>query len=126
MSYSKDDVLLFIGAGASAAFGIPTMKRFVGEFEEFISSNEEHLPSQVHLYKKIKEVLTQQLKRDVDLEDVFTVINALASASSNQPTKDPYSLYLFSKYIAEATEQIEKDMNSSLGLLANFQRFCEK
>ncbi len=118
--------MLFIGAGASAAFGIPTMKKFVNNFEEYIDSAEEHLPKQVQLYKKIKEALTQQLERDVDLEDVFTVISTLSHVSSNQPIKDPYTLYLFGKYVDEVTKQLQKDIEPSLGLLLNFKQFVRK
>ena len=34
MSFNANNVVFFFGAGASAPFGIPTMKQFVVDFEK--------------------------------------------------------------------------------------------
>ena len=45
--------LVFLGAGASQPFGIPTMQQLVSEFEEEIKKSNK--PS-VRLYSKIKTI----------------------------------------------------------------------
>lgn len=70
--------LLFLGAGASRPFDIPTMQEMVDEFEESLKKDtpREHL-----FYSKIKK--TQQKDygySKVDIESVFSVIQGIADA----------------------------------------------
>jgi hypothetical protein len=75
MSISSSEIVFFFGAGASAPFGIPTMKQFVTDFETLLAENaskDEQLT-----YRNIKEILEKRMKREVDLEAVFTVIDGI-------------------------------------------------
>lgn len=69
------DVLFFFGAGASAPFGIPTMKQFVIDFEDLLSrkaTDDERIT-----YSNIKASLEKQLGKPVDLEAIFSVIEGV-------------------------------------------------
>ena len=75
MEYGAHDIVFFIGAGASAPFGIPTMKQFVSDFEKYLDQKDES--KERTLYNNIKGILETKLNRDIDLEDVFTVIQGI-------------------------------------------------
>jgi len=93
MSKAKSsDVVFFFGAGASAPFGIPTMKQFVVDFEEYLNENAEK--SERLTYVDIKKTLEDRLHRQVDLEAVFTVIDGVINYD------DPERLGMFSLYFA--------------------------
>lgn len=74
MTLKADDIVFFFGAGASAPFGIPTMKQFVIDFEKYLDEKSEL--DERNSYKNIKNILEMKLHRNIDLEDVFTVIEA--------------------------------------------------
>ena len=75
MPFNASDIVFFFGAGASAPFGIPTMKQFVIDFENHLDEKAE--PDEKSTYKNIKNILEMKLQRNIDLEDVFTVIDGL-------------------------------------------------
>jgi len=91
MSFNASDIIFFFGAGASAPFGIPTMKQFVVDFEKFL--NENGSESEKMTYTAIKQTLEKKLQRQVDLEAVFTVIDGIINYS-------PERLGLLSLYSA--------------------------
>lgn len=67
--------LVFLGAGASQPFGIPTMQQLVSEFEEEIKKSNK--PS-VRLYSKIRTIQQKWYKnKNVDIESIFSVIDGL-------------------------------------------------
>jgi hypothetical protein len=88
MVHSRE-VLFFFGAGASAPFGIPTMKQFVTDFEMLL--DEEATKDEWITYTSIKEKLEKRLKREADLEAVFSVIDGLLNY--NQERLGFLSLY---------------------------------
>lgn len=90
MSKSASDVVFFFGAGASAPFGIPTMKQFVVDFERFLEENAEK--SERDVYADIKNTLEGKLHKPVDLEAIFTVIDGVINYD------DPERLGMFSLY----------------------------
>ena len=69
------NVVFFFGAGASAPFGIPTMKQFVNDFEELLFENAEK--KEREMYSDIKKTLENKTHRHVDLEGIFTVIDGI-------------------------------------------------
>lgn len=93
MSLYTADIVFFFGAGASAPFGIPTMKQFVVDFEKFL--NENGSDSEITTYSYIKETLEKRLERQVDLEGIFTVIDGIANYR-------PERLGLLSLYLTSA------------------------
>jgi hypothetical protein len=100
MSFDSGDTVFFFGAGASAPFGIATMKQFVIDFEKFLSNNgtkDENI-----LYGKIKSALEKQLKREIDLEDIFTVIDGYINF--NFERLGLLSLYFFNEDLSQKTE----------------------
>ncbi len=74
------DPLFFFGAGASAVFGIPTMKEMVALFKnELFKSSDAEGAKEYKLYTDIELILTQKVGYGtVDLEAVFTVIDGIA------------------------------------------------
>jgi len=71
----SSDLTFFFGAGASAPFGIPTMKQLVADFEKYLE--DEGSEEEKNLFSDIKNTLEKTLRRQVDLEDVFTVIDGI-------------------------------------------------
>ncbi len=70
--------LFFFGAGASAPFGIPTMKEMVPLFKEELSKGKGiEIDEEIELYTSVEEVLHKDFER-VDLESVFSVIDGIA------------------------------------------------
>jgi hypothetical protein len=88
------DVVFFFGAGASAPFGIPTMKQFVNDFEEYL--NENATKNERIVYADIKTTLEERLGKDVDLEEAFTVIDGIINYSPER--HDLLSLYAVSEF----------------------------
>jgi hypothetical protein len=74
--------LFFFGAGASRPFDIPTMKEMVSEFQkELAPSSGIGTPHEARMYSQIATSLKQTFGR-VDLESVFTVVDAIAQGKS--------------------------------------------
>lgn len=117
---SSDQIVFFFGAGASAPFGIPTMKQFVTDFEESLSEN--GTGSERRTYTDIKENLEKQLHRQVDLEGVFTVIDGIINYT-------PERLGLLSLYATAKFKKpfpAEKDKEICRSLRKKFQTFVKE
>jgi len=117
------DVVFFFGAGVSAPFGIPTMKQFIIDFERFLEENGTEKEKEV--YTRIKNTLTTQLKRDIDLEDVFTVIDGYINF--NYERLGLVSLYTFHEPLSQMahvpSETYEADVEIYRTLRDKFQNF---
>jgi hypothetical protein len=72
-------VVFFFGAGASAAFGIPTMQEMVQQFEKTLQRDEK--TKERELYQTIRGFLETTLGRPVDLEAVFTIVDSIINWS---------------------------------------------
>ncbi len=83
------NLLWFIGAGASAAFGIPTMQKMVTDFEQELK--ERASQAEIDLYEDVRSFLIANLGRPVDLEAVFSVIDSIISWSPDRV--GPSALY---------------------------------
>lgn len=115
---SSDNILFFFGAGASAPFGVPTMKQFVSDFEEYLSKHANE--SERKMYSNIKETLEKRLNEQVDLEGVFTVIDGVINY---QPGK----LGLLPLYFAtEINPPTEDDVVICRNLKEKFQNFVRE
>lgn len=91
-------VLIFLGAGASKPFGIPTMTDLVVEFETKIKN--EHSKEQ-WLYHNIKETLEKGFqKSQIDIESIFTVISGISNSKSPKEM-GAYPYYYIKKYCSE-------------------------
>ncbi len=88
--WNSGGVTFFFGAGASAPFGIPTMKEFVLVFEKFLIENADK--KERELYSDVKKTLESKINRKVDLEAVFTVIEGIINYD------DPEKLGLLALY----------------------------
>ena len=88
-------ILLFLGAGASQPFGLPTMTQMVKKFEEYLKTlSNEKLYS---FYLDIKQTLQEGFgESTVDIESIFSVIQGLLD---NVKPKDlgHFSYYYFIK-----------------------------
>jgi len=74
--------LLFLGAGASQPFSVPTMVRMVKKFEEHLKQN--NIKGR-NLYSQIKQTLEKGYDvSQVDIESVFSVITGIANQTSPQ------------------------------------------
>jgi len=92
--------LLFLGAGSSNPFGIPTMKEMTRNFEYVLTGKHQKL------YSKIKQAVTNY-KYDIDIETMFSIIDGIASKKSLNDF-GPYVHYLqpnFSDYIPSDDDQ---------------------
>lgn len=76
------DLTFFFGAGASAPFGIPTMKRLVELFETELK--EKGTDPEIQLFNDITNTLKDALQRPIDLEDIFTIINGIKKYDIDQ------------------------------------------
>lgn len=117
------DVLFFLGAGASAPFGIPTMKQFVIDFERFLADN--GTEDEKNLYNRIKNALSKQLKREIDLEDIFTVIDGYIGF--NYERLGLLAVYCFHGYLSQLKQipspSYEKEVEICKSLRIKFQKF---
>jgi len=113
---TSSDIVFFFGAGASAPFGIPTMKQFVVEFEKYLNENAEK--SERTLYSDIKTTLNEKLGKEVDLEGVFTVIDGIINYT-------PERLGLLSLYLTESRRNFP-NMEICKNLKEKFQKFVKE
>lgn len=114
----NSDVVFFFGAGASAPFGIPTMKQFVTDFESFLERNASE--DEKAKYADMKKTLEDVLHRPVDLEAVFTVIDGILNYNSER-------LSLLSLYSATGFRvPNEADLKICKSLKEKFQSFVRE
>lgn len=74
--------LVFLGAGASAPFDIPTMTKMVTKFEDHLKQN--NIPES-YLYSEIKSTLEKGYNvSQIDIESVFSVIQGIADSVTPQ------------------------------------------
>ena len=83
--------LIFLGAGASQPFGIPTMEGFVPLFSELLEGSGS--PDEKELYAAIIE----SLGPSIDLEAVFSLINMMTEREWNSIHLNP-SLFFYKRY----------------------------
>lgn len=115
---NSDQVLFFFGAGASAPFGIPTMKQFVIDFEKHLEENASE--EERKAYAKIKRTLEKRLNKPVDLEGIFTVIDGIINYH-------PDKLGLLSVYLTAKIDTPNADVVSTcVNLKEKFQRFVRE
>lgn len=97
MAFDASNIVFFFGAGASAPFGIPTMKQFVVDFEKFLKKDGSK--KEREFYNKFKTTLQKELppQRTIDLEDIFTLIDGYINLSRER--LGVLSLYLFHKHL---------------------------
>ena len=115
---NSSQVLFFFGAGASAPFGIPTMKQFVIDFEkqlEETASGEER-----KAYAKIKRTLQKRLNQPVDLEGIFTVIDGIINYHPERLGLLP--IYLATKIIPPNADVV----SICVSLKEKFQQFVKE
>ena len=77
-------IVFFIGAGASAEFGIPLMRKMAEDFKSIV--NEQSLPEQRDTYNEIIEMLKDDMDPDVNIEAIFSVINGLQYCCPSKKT----------------------------------------
>ncbi len=75
-------VVSFLGAGASAPFGIPTMQSMVPQFEAELTRA--RATAEAGLYAEICLFLRSTIGRPVDLEAVFTVVDSIIDWSPDR------------------------------------------
>ena len=84
--------LVFLGAGASKQFGIPTMQEMVDKFEEKLERDDTKCFA---LYSRIKNTLVNAYGNSIDIESVFSVLHGIESQTT---VKDlGYYAYYFIK-----------------------------
>ena len=121
MRFDPTNVVFFFGAGTSAPFGIPTMKQFVLDFEDFLNNNSGI--KERELYSDIKKTLEEKIHRPPDLEAVFTVIDGIINYDN------PEKLGMFSLYFATAFRKnfpTSNDVETAKKLKKKFQTFVKE
>lgn len=99
---NSSEVVFFFGAGASAPFGIPTMKQLVIDFEKILEEDGTNV--EVNIYKEIKDALEKRLKKQIDIEAIFTVIDGLVNYTTEK--LGFLSLYLANKFYPPDSKEI--------------------
>jgi hypothetical protein len=115
------DVVFFFGAGASAPFGIPTMKQFVVDFEDFLNENADK--KERELYSDIKKTLETKIHRKVDLEAVFSVIDGIITYD-NPEQLGMLALYFEKERKKETATGVQ--VETCKKLKAKFQNFIKE
>lgn len=123
MSFRADDIVFFFGAGVSAPFGIPTMKGFVTDFENFLKN--EGTPDERKTYRSIKGILETRLKKEIDLEDIFTVIDGITELTLEKIGILPLYIYSASK-IPSIPHYNDSDLTTCRSLVKKFQSFVRE
>jgi hypothetical protein len=93
-------VVMFLGAGASRPFGIPTMKEFVLSFEDEIRSGSK---DELKLYLEVKEVASKY-SNVVDLETIFSILEGLVNGDPRGSTSH-YGNYYYHLALGEAFQK---------------------
>ena len=73
---TAENSLVFLGAGASKPFGIPTMQEMVDKFEERLERDDAKCFA---LYSRIKNTLVNAYGDSIDIESVFSVLHGMES-----------------------------------------------
>jgi len=116
-------VLLFLGAGASQPFEIPTMTKMVTSFEEELQKN--HDEKYFKFYSEIKQILSDEYKQsEVDIESIFTVINGIASKTVLKDLGH-LSFYIMKKS-GTSFSFSEEEVEISKYLKAELEKFIKK
>lgn len=115
------EVVFFFGAGASAPFGIPTMKQFVTDFEKsFDYGDRSGAKEEKKVYMGIKQALEKRLGRPVDLEAIFSVIDGILNYS-------PEGLGLLSLYFSTGFDRpTDREITICKSLREKFQNFVRE
>ena len=111
-------LVLFLGAGASRPFGIPTMKELVPLFKKHLESNRKgnrEIEEQCELYNDITttaqdahSLLFHRRQSHVDLESVFSIIDGLTKGDpSAGMSYYPYYYYLSTMDDSARTEFLD-------------------
>ena len=119
------DIMFFFGAGASAPFGIPTMKQMVIDFENELSRN--GTKEEREIYSDIKKTLEAIIGKNVDLEAVFTVIDGIINYDVERlGLLSTYaSAVSFAKFLTDVPPP-EDMKNICKGLRTKFQNFVRE
>lgn len=88
--------LIFLGAGASKPFGIPTMHEMVSQFEEELKSKHGEL---WHFYFEIKSKLSTTYGDRIDIESMLSVIDGISTSVKPSDLDHFISYYLESSGI---------------------------
>ena len=111
--------LVFLGAGASAPFNIPTMTKMVTKFEEHLKQN--NIPES-YLYTEIKSTLEKGYNASqVDIESVFSVIHGIADSVTPQEL-GAYPYYYIQKFgsVGKFSDKEIKDAKTLQNILEEF------
>jgi hypothetical protein len=123
MVVDSDKILFFFGAGGSAEFGIPPMRKMAEDFKSII--NQQNLPEERDAYNEIVKMLRDDMGPDVDIEAIFSVIDGLQEY--NIENIDELSIYISKKFFKDTL--LHKKIASKTilqSLEKDFQRFIRK
>ncbi|MCH7851120.1 MAG: SIR2 family protein, partial [Nanoarchaeota archaeon] len=113
--------LLFLGAGSSQPFGIPTMTQIVTKFEERLKK--ENIKGR-YLYSTIKESLKKGFDiSQIDIESIFSVI--IGIAEEIQPQKMGYYTYYYLKKFSSEHKFSQTEIDESKNLRDELEKFIQ-
>jgi SIR2-like domain len=116
-------MVFFFGAGASAEFGIPLMRKMAEDFRSIV--NEQGLSEQQDIYNEIVEMLKDDMRPDVDIEAIFSVIDGLQDYDIENIGE--LSIYISKKFFNDTP--LRKNIASKTilqSLEKDFQRFIRR
>jgi hypothetical protein len=116
-------ITFFFGAGASAEFGIPLMRKMAENFKDIL--NKQGSPEQQYIYNEIIQMLKDDMGPDVDIEAIFSVIDGLQDY--NIENIGELSIYISKKFFGD-TPLRKNIVNRTIleSLEKDFQRFIRR
>jgi hypothetical protein len=111
-------IVFFFGAGASAEFGIPLMRKMTEDFKSMVNKQDS---KQQEIYNEIVKMLKDDMGPDVDIEAIFSVIDGLQDY--NVENVGELSIYISKKFFNDTPlgkniptktvlQSLEKDFQS--------------
>ena len=113
--------LVFLGAGASRPFEIPTMKEMVTEFEKEVKSSE---PKLFQYYTEIKDTLLKAFgNTNIDIEAILSVIEGISKDVKPQDLGH-FASYYISK-MGPAKQFSNEELESAKKLLEKLKEYIK-
>ena len=115
-------LVLFLGSGASANFGLPTMKQLVDVIQKEIRNGSQE---QINLFNNIKDFSTKEYGY-VDIEIVFTILKDISENKVKNLGHTSNFLYNIAKPKFDRKEYFEQNQELAKTLLKNIKRITRK
>lgn len=105
-------IVIFLGAGASKPFGIPTMKEFVDKLDMTeIRKIYEITDDEFALYQRIQGVVRRYFEQKTDFEAIYTVIDCLSRSAPFIDRDSMIQTFYYDTYIRSCFTRINEELD---------------